>query len=343
MMLQATFIGRGAVQSSTPLTSIQAAGTKCPCIWTNIFLAISVAPPPSNLHDLEIAHKDLWVDDEPPTTHFSMNSKPSPTCLTIQAFRLSTIDVAWRNVTCLTLRRIPPHECIEAIKLAPLLESCTLSELDLSADGDSTAFHSQQVFKHMDLRKLFLRGTEVESLIIFNKGMEFSSLEELTYEAEGDFAVHSLISLFNRSGNRLKGLTLVMDDDSEEIAQGLIELLLAMPSFQNLKCEFPDRLFVHAWNNFLQQLSSLPPVLPGGIPGFLPILQSLTLCFEYSKRYSWGYIPRIFSGSHIKVEVQKIAMHGDDRDKISQFIREGFNILILERGQDYFQSLQRFK
>jgi hypothetical protein len=198
----------------------------------------------------------------------------------------------------------------------------------------------------MRLRKLFLSETQVESLNVFNEAMEFSSLEELSYGAEGDFAFHSLISLFKRSGNRLKGLTLLMDDDSEEIAEGLIELLHAVPSLQNLECVFPYRSLTRARNNFLQQLSSSPPFLPEGIPGFLPKLQSLTLRLDYSRRYSWGYIPRIFSSSHrkfldLKVEIMgEIAMDYDDQDEISRLIREGFNIRILERGQDY---LQRFK
>ena len=286
--------------------------------------------PPSNLHDLEIG---LQYDDDAPTAYFSMNSRPSPTRLTIQAFRLSAIDVAWGNVTCLTLKWMLPDECIKAIKLVPLLESCTLSELDLLRDGHSETFHSQQVFQHIRLRKLFLKETEVDTLIVFNQAMEFPSLEELSYEAEDDFAAQSLISLLNRSGDRLKVLTLVMNLDTEEIAEGLIELLDAVPSLQKLECDFPDSLFGHAMHKFLQKLSSSPP-MPGGIPGFLPKLQSLTLRPDSTRTSTWGYIPRIFSWSHRKLlcfelsTAGEIAMDDDDLDEISQRIYEGFNIRI---------------
>ena len=287
--------------------------------------------PPSNLHDLEIGLQD---DDEAPTTYFSMNSRPSPTRLTIQAFRISAFDVAWGNVTCLALKWMLPHECIKAIKLVPLLESCTLSELDLLRDGHSEVFHSQQVFKHMRLRKLFIKETEVDTVIVFNQAMEFPSLEELSYEAEGDFAAQSLISLLNRSGlDRLKGLTLAMDSDTEEIAEGLIELLDAVPSLQKLECKFP-KTFGHTMNKFLQKLSSSPPMGPGGSPGFLPKLQSLTLRLDSPRTSIWRYIPRIFHWSHRKLlglEVDttgEIAMDDDYLDRISQRIREGFNIRI---------------
>ena len=284
---------------------------------------------PSNLHDLEIGHTNNGGFDEIPTTYFSMNSRPSPTRLTIQAFSLSAIDVAWSNVTYLTLRWIPPHECIKAIKLAPLLESCTLSELDPPSEDHS--FHSQQVFKHMRLRKLFLQETEVETLFVLNQAMEFPSLEELSYEVEGDFEAQSLISLLTCSGDRLKRLSLVMGPDSEEIAEGFIELLDAVPSLQNLECE---SLVDHTMNKFLQKLSSSPP-MSGGIPGFLPKLQSLTLRPDsYPGTSTWGYIPRIFSWSHRKFlsltvdTFGKIALDYDDRDEISQLIHKGFSIRI---------------
>jgi hypothetical protein len=285
---------------------------------------------PTNLHDLEIGLQD---DDETPPTHFSMNSRPSPTRLTIQAFHITAFDVAWGNVTCLTLGWMLPHECIKAIKLVPLLESCTLSELDLHRDGHYETFHSQQVFKHMRLRKLFIKKTEVDTLIVFNQAMVLPSLEELSYEAEGDFAAQSLISLLNRSGSdRLKALTLATDTDMEENAAGLIELLDAVPSLQKLECRFPKTLFGRTTNKFLQELSSSPP-MPDG-PGFLPKLQSLTLRLDSPRTSTWGYIPRIFSWAHRKLlslEVDttgEIAMDDDYLDQISQRIHEGFNIRI---------------
>ena len=61
--------------------------------------------------DLEISRWEVWGNDET-TLYFSLDSSPSPARLAIQDYRLSPIDVPWGKVTCLTLKWMPPHDCL---------------------------------------------------------------------------------------------------------------------------------------------------------------------------------------------------------------------------------------
>ncbi|KIM38118.1 hypothetical protein M413DRAFT_30270 [Hebeloma cylindrosporum] len=90
------------------------------------------------------------------------------------------------------------------------------------------------------------------------------------------------------------------------------------------------------------QLSSSPPVLPTGIPGLLPDLESLEL---YSAEgYEFDRIPDIFGLPHRKMlnlEVDtspRTELDEDTRRKISHLIDQGCKIHILRAGKNYFDS-----
>ncbi|KIM35891.1 hypothetical protein M413DRAFT_32124 [Hebeloma cylindrosporum] len=281
--------------------------------------------PPNNLHTLEIGQDEEWDCDETPTTYFRMNSTPSPTRLAIEALNLLELDVSWGNVTCLTLVGLPPHECILATRLAPLLECCTLFELDLPIDDYSSALRSKRSFKNTRLRTLRLHGT-ADLLDVFIEAVEFPALEELIYGEEIFLPAHGFISLFNRSGNCLKKLTLNLCEDSGEIAENLMELLEAIPSLEHLECVFPIRS--SAMDSLFQKLSWSPPDSE-----FIPKLQSLTLCV-YSSISVLGFMSCIFSWSHRKdlrltVNTAGFRTEDGDLDEISQLVEKGYNIRLV--------------
>jgi len=167
---------------------------------------------PTNLYNLEIINNNQHQYELPPT-YFSMASRPSPACLTLDTLLLSNIDIVWNNVKCLTLRFTTSQECLEALKLAPLMESYTLSYLDSPIIDDEDEFwapppSSRPIFRHEHLRKLLISDTESDSLIGFIDMVEFPSLEELSYTLDDnvDITKTGLIPLLERSGSRLKRL-----------------------------------------------------------------------------------------------------------------------------------------
>ena len=86
--------------------------------------------PLSHLYDLRVINCGPLLNINAVSPIFRMNSKPSPTNLTIQNFRLSAIDIGWSNLTTLVIGGMTINERMEVIQRAPLLESCTL--LDFS-------------------------------------------------------------------------------------------------------------------------------------------------------------------------------------------------------------------
>jgi len=293
---------------------------------------------PSNLYDLEVRHTGRSDIDKTPSPHFSMNSRSSPTHLTIYNYRLSSIDIAWGNIKFLTLETIAFRECIEAIKLAPLLESFTLSEMYIPDDDNipsgSLTFHSQNVFRHTHLQKLAFSRT-YESCTSFIDKMELPSLEDLQCELDNDFEVESLISLLNRSGNRLQRLALLVGED----LNSLVKLLSCIPSLEKLECEHRYDNSTFLVRDLFQNLSSSPP-------GFLPKLSSLSLC-AFSESLDWDYIPRIYHWPHRKLLSLWVASVGVVRisdvnlAKILELVDQGLNIHILEGVEDYLEKFRQ--
>jgi hypothetical protein len=306
---------------------------------------------PSNLYDLEIINQEGWGMYDSPAAYFSMISKPSPVRLTIDNLLSSGIDITvWSNVTCLTLRWVPAQECVKVLKLAPLLESCTLSHLHRPNEDEdeddlwAPLLSPQPIYRHKRLRKLILTHTEADSLIGFINVVEFPYLEELSYRLTYDIGRKGLIPHLKRSGRRLKWLTLLIDDDSKQTLDDLIALLHAVPDLQNLQCEFllNDLFFGSA----MHSMADIFKVL-SWVPGFLSNLQSLVI---HSHRTIsddiWEYIPKIFSQSHRKFLTLKfeamgwVNMYDNDLVTVLQLGDEGFDIRILECGQDYLQKIR---
>jgi hypothetical protein len=306
---------------------------------------------PSNLYDLEIINQEGWDMYDSPPAHFSMISRPSPVRLTIDDLLLSGIDVAWSNVTCLTMRRIPARECVKALKLVPLLESCTLSHLDnrpIEDDDDDDLWaplmSPQPIFRYNRLRKLFLTHPEADPLLGFINMVEFPSLEELSYKLTYDIGKKGLILLLKRSGNHLKWLTLLIDDDPKQTLDDLTALLRAVPNLQNLQCEL--LLESSFFSSDMYSIVDIVKVL-SRIPELLFNLQSLVIYSHCTLTDDiWEYIPKIFSQSHRKLLTLKLEATGwvnmfeHDLDTALQLVDEGFDIRIFERGQDYLQKIR---
>ncbi|KIM38133.1 hypothetical protein M413DRAFT_246699 [Hebeloma cylindrosporum] len=290
---------------------------------------------PSILYDLYVNNCPVReVDGSLPT--FRMNFKPSPTNLTICNIRLSVNDIGWDNLTSLSMEGMAFNECIMAIRHAPLLESCTMGEI-ASDQGDLSIPGTK--LRHPRLRTLDLRFVREDLFIDLLHLMECPTLEVFRSESRlSHVMVDSLLSFLNHSVSRLKALELLAQDQDGLDVEGLKNLLNAVPCLQRLSLEWtmydaedPDDL--------LQELSSSPPILAVGTPGFLPHLQPLTLSLCHISK--WEYIPRIYTWPHrkllsIEISAYETAIDDDTHIKISQLIDQGANIRILADGKDYF-------
>jgi hypothetical protein len=193
-----------------------------------------------------------------------------------------------------------------------------------------------------------LSGFTPESLVGFLNILELPSLEDYCYVTRDNIAVDGVTSLLNRSGSRLKCLKLRIRCEQAASAGDLKELLNAVPHLQTLKLEIygshPGSFAIVS--DLLQALSSSPPTLVGGIPGFLPHLQSLNLSFIFRGGSIWGDIPHIYSWPHRKIlslEVNTNIEQGIEVDPLAKILRlidEGLDIRILHHGEHY---LQKFK
>ncbi|KIM47400.1 hypothetical protein M413DRAFT_22079 [Hebeloma cylindrosporum] len=70
-----------------------------------------------------------YLDDGRVPTTFSMNSKPSPTDLTLIRVGVRDVDIIWVNLTVATVEQIGVDECFELMAQAPLLEKLSLCKI----------------------------------------------------------------------------------------------------------------------------------------------------------------------------------------------------------------------
>jgi len=301
--------------------------------------------PPNILCNLRVvrAYGTYYCD----TTAFRMSSRPSPTHLFIGHFPVLSIDILWDNLRFLKLKYMVLDACIEVIRQAPLLESCSVVVNYYWWDPlDVPSFPKAVVVRLTHLRQLSLSGFTPELLTKFLDILEPPSLEDYSYTTMGtDIAVDGVISLLGRSRSCLKHLRLSIQ--REPVAEDLKKLLNAVPYLQTLKLELHRS---HTGSSaLLQVLSSSPPTLVGGIPGFLPHLQSLNLSFISCRGSTWKCIPEIYSWPHRKIlslEIYsniergiKIATLG----KILRLIDQGLDIRIHHDGKDYLQQFKKIR
>ncbi|KIM38122.1 hypothetical protein M413DRAFT_246604 [Hebeloma cylindrosporum] len=271
--------------------------------WRELYLRIP-APyvrhfhgsfPPNSLYRLDVSNCTSRREFDGPLPTFRMNFKPSPTDLTMRKIRFSVNDIGWSNLTSLSMESMTFNECIMAIRHAPLLESCTMEEID-SDQGDVAIAKTK--IRHMHLRTLDIHFMREDLSIEFLGLMELPVLEAFCYEPMDIAMVDCLFSFLSRSENRLKELALYGNLGEEFPVEGLKKLLDATPFLQCLEF-YGFREGVSALDEVLQELSSSAPILAGGTPGFLPHLQSFTFSNCYVSK--WEYIPSIYTWPHRKL------------------------------------------
>ena len=237
-----------------------------------------------------------------------MRSRPSPTHLTISHLPISTFDINWENLTSLKMTLTVFDGCIEAIQQAPLLEMCFINLGWI----ESLPPLPQIVVRHTRLRTLKLLHFLFELLCSFLDVLELPSLQAYHQQVSGlDIAADNVTLLLNRSGVNLKQLTLDMHWPQGEDIKKILD---AVPCLQHLHlemCCIANACVIHELFEMLSESSS-PSIPVGDAPGFLPSLQSLTICASGTS--FWECIPRLFSSPHrkyLRLEVIKASIEID--------------------------------
>ena len=249
---------------------------------------------------------------------------------------MSTFDISWDNLTFLEMTLTTFDGCIEAIQKAPLLEMCSIELCCV----DSLPSIPNITVRHMRLRTLKLFGFPTEPLCDFLDVLKLSFLQTYHYHTPYlDIFMDNVISFVNRSGMDLRQLAFDVFSTRNE---DLKKLLSAVPFLQDLHLDFWCKDNASIIRELFEDLSSSAPVLGDG-PGFLPSLQSLTIC--NSGIFIWECISRLFNSPHRKLLRLEINKRGkiqiDILRKIPRLIDEGFNVRIIGSSGDVdFQQVK---
>ena len=175
--------------------------------------------------------------------------------------------------------------------------------------------------------------------------LELPSLQAYHQQVSGlDIAADNVTSLLNRSRVNLKRLTLDMHWPQGEDIKKILD---AVPCLQHLHlemCCIANACVIHELFEMLSESSS-PSIPVGDAPGYLPSLQSLTICASGTS--FWECIPRLFSSPHrkyLRLEVIKasIEIDKDTLRTILHLVDDGADIHILtDMGNlDYLQQFR---
>ncbi|KAF9553292.1 hypothetical protein CPC08DRAFT_822396 [Agrocybe pediades] len=213
-------------------------------------------------------------------------------------------NIDWKHVTKVDVQGWPPGECINLLKSAPQLVSCSFREVG-EYSRDSQPEQDWPVVCHTSLRSLsFQCGLKPVNLFFDN--ITVPSLNEFNYSyvrgnnPAADTIINSSVlpSFFNRSHFPLTRLSLIVPALTRDY---LVSLLNLVPSLVHLSMHFSASF--SRWDQkqvidyFLEHLSSsaIFSVENGGDtnPLFLPQLETLEL-ESCSFNFPWSSLPDVF-------------------------------------------------
>ena len=318
--------------------------------WQNLHLDVGGDIPerfcgsiePNQLHFLE-----LRIDGRrSPTQKFIMNSKPSPTQLSLTNFPPTRIDIGWDNVTRATLCDLTADECLEVLRRTPAVEYC-LAKLW----HDATVNFGTTILPHLHSLDISSGGPN------FLDAINVPSLEEWIYHTCGNpLPVTAMLSLLQRSGCCLKILNL---ENINAPSQYLSNLFQAMPSLERLQLHFclVDKHADGVMNNVLAQIFYSPPgdnTLPSedaSHKSFLPCLQFMEFTTSSVRApFFWNHIPQLYRQGHrrsltLKSAAKESHISYKTALELLALIDEGVDLQILdettEGGGDFLENFRK--
>ncbi|KIM38268.1 hypothetical protein M413DRAFT_448001 [Hebeloma cylindrosporum] len=280
------------------------------------------------------------IYDEPSNTSglafFGMKSKPSPTHLTLDSFRLISVDIAWNFITVASLKTIPVDECFEFLRRCPVLESLTLTSVYFYRAGVTFPMPQTRIScLHLHSLELSMIDESVLSNILdsiclpaLRRWVHFHC--PVPWDKMLSLAKHSSLKEFRMSG----GPDAYPDVPNFLHQLSSLEVLQLRFWFSSRKppaSELLDRLCTPA----------------SGSSPFLPHLQYLE--FALSFPLSWESIPQLFASPNrqsLKIKVDYESHRGPQNltdeaaERLLEMVGKGYDLTILRNGQDLIQELR---
>jgi len=170
-----------------------------------------------------------------------MNTAPSPMKVSIYGFHLDNINVSWDNLVDLELNYITLDGVMKVLRQAPLLETCSLTDILAPADGFPTTLGT--INRHPKIQTLFVSWTDTE---IFTELLDWLVLPSLEwcelYAYCGDkdrLPLGTVVSFINRSGCSLELLDLwytglkPSGDEQAPMSEDMERLLRTVPHLRH--------------------------------------------------------------------------------------------------------------
>ncbi|KIM36732.1 hypothetical protein M413DRAFT_31367 [Hebeloma cylindrosporum] len=161
----------------------------------------------------------------------------APSVIKVSNLTFPSLGINWANVTRVQVHHFSCEECLEVIRLAPLLVDCTF--LDITPNGRNYLTHEGQRFSNPHLKVLDLRP-EKPGIETFFRRVSFPFLERLEFGLENDYAttipVDDIITFLARSSPLLQCLKIF--HPYFDIAEDLIRICEAAPFLTELLISF---------------------------------------------------------------------------------------------------------
>jgi hypothetical protein len=261
-----------------------------------------------------------------------MNSKPSPTDLTLTRFGLPYVDIVWNNLTVASVHDIGIDECFELIRRAPLLETLTLEAINDSSSGFPIP-NTRIILPHLHLLELSkIREGRLARIL---DSLSLPSLEKWIYN-QSPFLLDNMISFVGYfSSTCLKIFKISVDQvDCHQAARSLSHLSsLEFLEFRTIEGPPPEELIS------LLCTSAESPL-------YLPHLQSLEFVCEFG--FPWEFLPRIFALSRwqtLRVKVNthqsQYVFYSEHAKLILELVDKGFDLSVVKDGEiDLIQKIR---
>ena len=274
----------------------------------------------NNLRRLALIHRHSLYDSYP-TLMFSMNSKPSPTDLTLVDVHLGHVDIIWSNLTIASVDDIGDDECVELIRRAPLLENLSMG--NIHASSGLFPFPETRIIRpHLHFLQIleFHRDDGVAAIL---DSVCLPSLEEWIHECP--LPLDDMISPLGYLSSCLKIFKI---SSNWVYTHQLNRLLWDLSSL-----EFLELRIGHMRIEDLDFLS-----ISAQSPLFLPHLQTLEFICE--SPFPWESLPQIFAPSHrrsltVNVNSKSCHLYDDEtRNLLLELVDKGFDLRV--RGEINF-------
>ncbi|KAF4612079.1 hypothetical protein D9613_004484 [Agrocybe pediades] len=260
-------------------------------------------PPIRNLH-LTSSGDCGW--DSPLTSEWDgglklwQESSPGPQNVTTfchVGFRSFYLN--WQHVSQVQADRWSVQDCLDLVKSAPSLASCTFTSV--SEYGEPRP--DEPVTYHASLKELFLRFGDPS---YFFDHVTLPSLEDLTYSTslyDDDDPIQrddpSLMPFFTRSSFSLVALTLAAHLFTPEYMVAILNTVPSLGVFK-LHCSRGIDLveavktLLAAFLKHLAATATITNEIGSSFGNFLPVLESLELEGQWEFDFFWGSVAKIF-------------------------------------------------